>query len=136
MRLRGHLAHQLVVTEDAVAPHLGVVFHALAPHLQPVGRRKVDGLGQVVAVVEAGVVAAREGDHELAGMLVGFVHGDAVGLKKRRKLQTRYKNTNSKSPNLVKQETGRVLSFGLKIGKTDKVRNNDHSLEGHWGSSW
>ena len=37
----------------------------------PVSGAEVDGLGEVVALVEAGVVAAREGDDELARVLIG-----------------------------------------------------------------
>ena len=49
---RGDLADQLVVREDAEAVQQRVVLHALAAHLQPVGRRKVDRLGKVVALVD------------------------------------------------------------------------------------
>jgi len=42
-----------------------------APH--PVGGAEVDCLGEVEALVEAGVVGAWEGDDELAGALVGLV---------------------------------------------------------------
>ena len=65
-----HLADEFVVAEDAVASHQRVMLHAFPPHLQPVGRSEVDGLGEVVSVIEAGVVGSREGYHELARVLV------------------------------------------------------------------
>ena len=69
------------MAEDAEPAHEAVVLQTLAPNLQPVGRGKVDRLGHVVAVVEAGVVAAREGDDKLAGVLIHAVDGDPVGLQ-------------------------------------------------------
>ena len=52
-------------------------------------RKKIKSLEwncyQVVAVVEARVVGARKGDHELAGVLVHAVHRNAMSLKKNRK---------------------------------------------------
>lgn len=56
--------------EDAESPQVRVVQDALAAHLQPIGRSKIDGFGKVIALVETGVVRPREGDDELAGMLV------------------------------------------------------------------
>ena len=76
-----HLADELIVAEDTEATHQAVVLDALAPNLEPVGRRKVDRLRHVVAVVEAGVVTARKGDDELPGVLVHAVHGHTVGLR-------------------------------------------------------
>ena len=69
------------MAEDAEPAHEAVVLQTFAPNLQPVGRGKVDRLGHVVAVVEAGVVAAREGDDKLAGVLIHAVDGDPVGLQ-------------------------------------------------------
>jgi hypothetical protein len=69
------------MTEDAISPHEGVVLDALAAHLQPIRRSKVDCLGKVVAVIEARVVRARERDHELAGVLVHAVNRNPVSLK-------------------------------------------------------
>ena len=46
------------------------MFDALPANLEPVGRRKVDGLRHVVAVVEAGVVGPGERDYKLSGILV------------------------------------------------------------------
>jgi len=77
----GHLADELIVTEHAEAAHEAVVLHTLPPDLQPVGRREIHRLRHVVPVVEAGVVAAREGDDELPGVLVHAVHGHPVGLQ-------------------------------------------------------
>ena len=39
---------------------------------------EIDRLGDVEVVVEAGVVGLGEGDDELAGVLLGLVHGDAL----------------------------------------------------------
>ena len=58
---------------------------ALPAHFQPIRRSKVDGLSEVVAVVEPCVVAAGERDHELAGVLVGAMNRDAMSLKKQNK---------------------------------------------------
>ena len=44
----------------------------------PVRRTKVDRLGKVVALIEASMVCAREGDHELASALVSADHSDIV----------------------------------------------------------
>ena len=53
-------------------------------------RKKIKSLEwncyQVVAVVEARVVGARKGDHELAGVLVHAVHRNAMSLKKKGKI--------------------------------------------------
>ncbi len=76
-----HLADELIVAEHAEAAHQAVMLDALAPNLEPVGRRKVDRLRHVVAVVEAGVVAAGERDDELPGVLVHAIHGHTVGLR-------------------------------------------------------
>ena len=65
-----HLADELIMAKHTEPPHHGVVLHTAPAQLEPVGRGEVDGLRQVVAVVEAGVVAAGEGDDELAGVLV------------------------------------------------------------------
>ena len=51
-------------------PHQAVVLHTLPADLQPVGRGKVDRLGQVKAMVKAGMIGPGEGDDELAGVLV------------------------------------------------------------------
>ena len=71
------------MTEDAISSHERVVLDTLAAHLQPIRRSKVDGLGQVVAMIEARVIRARERDHELAGVLVHAVNGNPVSLSKK-----------------------------------------------------
>ena len=60
--------------------HHGVVFDTLSSHLQPIRGRKVNGLRQIVTLVEAGVIGAWKRDHEFAGVLVGAVYGNAVCL--------------------------------------------------------
>lgn len=79
--MRGHLADQLIVAEHAEAAHQAVVLNTLAPNLNPVRWGKVDRLGQIVAVVEARVIASREGDDKLPGVLVHPIDGDPVGLQ-------------------------------------------------------
>jgi hypothetical protein len=64
------ITYKLIVAEDAVPPHEGVVLDALPAHGEPVRRGEVDGLRQVVAVVESGVIGPRESYHELPGVLV------------------------------------------------------------------
>ena len=44
----------------------------------PVRRTKVDRLGKVIALIEASMVCARKGDHELASALVSADHSDIV----------------------------------------------------------
>ena len=69
------------MAENAVSPHEWVVFDAFPSHLQPVWWGEVDGLRQVVALVEPGVVGAGEGDDELTGTLVDSVNGNTVSLQ-------------------------------------------------------
>ena len=57
------------------------MFDAFPSHLQPVWWGEVDGLRQVVALVEPGVVGAGEGDDELTGTLVDSVNGNTVSLQ-------------------------------------------------------
>ena len=47
----------------------------------PVSGAEVDGLGEVVALVEAGVVAAREGDDKLARVLIGAHNLSTAGAR-------------------------------------------------------
>ena len=91
------MTYELVVTEDAVSAHEGVVLDALSPHLQPIRRCEVDSLGQVVALVEAGVVGTRERDDELACVLVNTVHGHTMGLKQKVRHSLRIKGTPTNS---------------------------------------
>lgn len=71
------------MAEDAIATHQRVVLDALPAHFQPVRRGEVNGLGEVVAVVEAGVVAAGKRYHELSGALVSAMNWDAVSLEQK-----------------------------------------------------
>lgn len=71
------------MAEDAIATHQRVVLDTLSAHFQPVRRGEVNGLGEVVAVVEAGMVAAGKRDHELSGALVGAMNRDAVSLEQK-----------------------------------------------------
>ena len=61
------------------------MLNALPAHFQPIWWCKVDGLCQVVALVEAGMVGAGKRDHELPGVLVSAVHGDPVSLESKKK---------------------------------------------------
>ena len=61
------------------------MLNALSAHFQPIRWSKVDGLRQVVALVEPGVVGTGKCDHELPGMLVGAVHGDPMSLESKKK---------------------------------------------------
>ena len=61
-----------------IPSHEAVVLDTLAPDLEPVGGRKVDGLGHIVPVVEAGVVGARERDDKLARVLVHPEHSAMI----------------------------------------------------------
>ena len=59
-----------LLNPSRLPPHQAVVLHTLPADLQPVGRGKVDRLGQVKAMVKAGMIGPGEGDDELAGVLV------------------------------------------------------------------
>jgi hypothetical protein len=78
-RRLGHGADQQLVRHDRVAHEAAVALDGQAAVPEPVGRGEVDRLRAVEAVVEAAVVGAREGHHELAGRLHGVVHGHALG---------------------------------------------------------
>ena len=71
---RSYLADEFVVRENAESVQLRVMLNTFAPLLQPVGRSKVDGFGEVVALVEARVIGARERDDKFTRVLVQTVN--------------------------------------------------------------
>lgn len=72
---------QLVMREDWVLLDLAVPLDAVEADRNPVRERKVHRLVEVEAMVEAGVVRARERDDELVWSLVDGVHSAAVLLE-------------------------------------------------------
>lgn len=69
---------ELVVREDGVLLYVAVAVDALEAGGQPVEKGKINGLVEVETVVEARVVAAREGDDELVRALVAGDDAHAV----------------------------------------------------------
>ena len=71
--------------EYIVSLHESVVSQGESSDFYPIRRAEVDGLCQVESGVEAGVVSARESDHELSGTLHGTVQLHPVFLQNRRR---------------------------------------------------
>lgn len=44
----------------------------------PIGGTKIDRFGEIEALIEAGMIGARERDHKLAGTLVHLIDGNAI----------------------------------------------------------
>lgn len=67
--------------EDGVLLDVAVAIDALEAGREPIGKGKVDSLVEVEAVIEARVVAAREGDDELVRALIAGDDADTVLLE-------------------------------------------------------
>ena len=78
-----------LLAEKARAVKLGYACRGLDARRNPVGRTKIDGLGDVEARIEAAVVGAGEGKDELTRVLDAAIHGDARSLQLRRVNQSR-----------------------------------------------
>jgi hypothetical protein len=72
---------KLIVREDRVLLDLAIPLDASETVWQPVGKGEVDSFVEVEAVVEAGMVGAREGDDKLVGSLIDDRDADTVLLE-------------------------------------------------------
>ena len=74
----GDFANEFIMRKNSVTLVSFVAFNSIATQLHPIGGAKVDRLGKIEALIEAGVVGARKRNDKLARVLIDFKYGHFV----------------------------------------------------------